>query len=271
MFGIERQLYNQLLHLKQAYGLIAVKAEFEAEGASFNDLVRLRRITGMAGIPLWLKIGGVEAMRDIKDALELGVDGIVAPMVESPFGLRKFLEGYRKLYGSHRIGLSFNVETRNAVEQIDSILDEAEGRVDGVVLGRTDLSASYLDRPVTPDGDFMMGLAEYVGRKTAERHLGFSVGGSIDSGSVERFFGFPATLQFIRAFETRKIVLPRDTLLTMPLALEEALRFEELWILSKKEISDAMLHDELERLDTLGRRVSSPSSVPPVALTGRSA
>jgi 4-hydroxy-2-oxoheptanedioate aldolase len=261
MFGIERPLLNQLLHLKQAYGLVAIKAEFEAEGASFNDLVRLRRLTCMAGVPLRLKIGGVEAMRDIKDALELGVDGIVAPMVESVFGLRKFLEGYRKIYGDHRIHLAINIETKNSIDQLDAIMKEAEGKIDGITLGRTDLSASWLDPAITPDTDFVMALIEYAGKKCLEHGLSFTVGGSISATSIERFFLFPASLQPIRSIETRKVILPRDTLLTMPDALNEALRFEELWILSKKEFSDTLMKDELERLDKLTKR-AVPQNAP---------
>ena len=35
----------QLKRLNNEYGLCGIKAEFEAEGSSFRDLVRLRRIT----------------------------------------------------------------------------------------------------------------------------------------------------------------------------------------------------------------------------------
>ena len=82
---LEEQLEASLKKLKQKYDLCAVKAEFEAEGASFRDLVRLRRLTAHQDIALHLKIGGVEAIRDIKDAIDLGVDGLIAPMVESAF------------------------------------------------------------------------------------------------------------------------------------------------------------------------------------------
>ena len=89
MFGLEQKIFNQLIRLKEEYALQGVKAEFEAEGSSFRDLVRLRRITNKLNLPLYLKIGGVEAIRDIKDSLEIGVDGLIAPMVESAFGDRK--------------------------------------------------------------------------------------------------------------------------------------------------------------------------------------
>ena len=42
MFGFEQQIFDQLIRLKEKYDLEGVKAEFEAEGSSFRDLVRLR-------------------------------------------------------------------------------------------------------------------------------------------------------------------------------------------------------------------------------------
>ena len=58
MFGLELKLFDLLIRLKEEYDLQGVKAEFEAEGSSFRDLVRLRRITDKLSIPLYLKIGG---------------------------------------------------------------------------------------------------------------------------------------------------------------------------------------------------------------------
>ena len=79
IFELEKKLAGQLVKLKEEFGLCAVKAEFEAEGASFRDLIKLRRLTAQQNVPLYLKIGGVEALRDIKDALDIDVDGLILP------------------------------------------------------------------------------------------------------------------------------------------------------------------------------------------------
>ena len=57
VFKSEKNLENQLMLLKKEFGLCAIKAEFEAEGSSFRDIIRLRRITLAQGVPLYLKIG----------------------------------------------------------------------------------------------------------------------------------------------------------------------------------------------------------------------
>ena len=63
---LENKLRDQLKKLKEEFGIAGIKAEFEAEGSSYDDVVRLRHLTGQIGeVPLHVKIGGVEAIRDI--------------------------------------------------------------------------------------------------------------------------------------------------------------------------------------------------------------
>lgn len=254
MYGIEKQLFEQLLLLKENYNLEGIKAEFEAEGSSFNDLVRLRRLTDKAGVKLFLKIGGVEAVRDIKDSLEIGVDGIIAPMVETSFGLKKFISAYKSIYKDEKIKLSINIETRNSIEELDEILVYAKDKIDNITLGRTDLSDSFMDESIKPDTDFIMKLVQEVGKKAVYHGMTFTVGGSISTKTIEKFKMNPDLCENITAIETRKVVLPKKTMLYKEDALEEALKFEELYILSKKEISNVMIESELLRLEKLEER-----------------
>ena len=148
MFGLEQKLFDQLVRLKDKYDLQGIKAEFEAEGSSFRDLVRLRRISNKLDVPLYLKIGGVEALRDIKDSLEIGVDGLIAPMVESRFGLKKFTDGVASIYKDTDIHLSINIETQQAVANLEEILKSGKGKIDNITIGRTDLSSSYFNSKI---------------------------------------------------------------------------------------------------------------------------
>ncbi len=255
MFGREREVYASLVNLRDEYGVTGIKAEFEAEGASYADLVRLRRLTLAAGIKLYLKIGGVEAVRDIRDSLEIGVDGLVAPMVESPFGLKKFLEAYASVYGEERIALSINIETKGAVEQLDGILALAKGRIDDVTIGRTDLSASYMDPAISPDTDFIMGVAQQVASRARDFGVSATLGGSICAASIELLKARPGLAEKLDDIETRKVIIPRALLLKKPEALREALRFEEEWILSRKECTDLIIAQDMKRLEKLQARL----------------
>ena len=71
----EQKLIDQLSVLKKKYNLVGIKSETEAEGSSYSDIARIRSITNKLGVKLFVKIGGVEALNDIYNCIELSVDG----------------------------------------------------------------------------------------------------------------------------------------------------------------------------------------------------
>ncbi|WP_164469280.1 aldolase/citrate lyase family protein [Aliarcobacter cryaerophilus] len=256
MYSLEKKLYEQLVYLKDNYDLQGIKAEFEAEGSSFRDLIRLRRVTLKAGIKLYLKIGGVEAIRDIKDALEIGVDGLIAPMVESKFGAKKFFDSVNSIYKEHKIYTTLNLETKNSMEQIDEIIEYAQGKFDNITIGRSDLAASYFDKDIKPDSDFTFELLENIGEKVKNVGLTFTVGGNTSSKTIEKINqNYPKLKELIYKLETRKVILSTKTFLDKENAIKEALKFEELYILSKKEFSDIQIASDLLRLNELKKRL----------------
>src|SRR3989344_7602665 len=100
MNTIEHKMVELLKDLKKHYSVVAIKAEFEAEGSRLNELMRLKDISEKAGLGIVLKLGGAEAVTDLFEAQMLGVEGIVAPMIESSYALKKYLgivEGHLSL------------------------------------------------------------------------------------------------------------------------------------------------------------------------------
>jgi 4-hydroxy-2-oxoheptanedioate aldolase len=256
IFQLEEKLEASLVRLKNEFGLYAVKGEFEAEGASFRDLVGLRRLTAKHDILLFLKIGGVEALRDIKDAFDLGVDGLVAPMVESPFGLIKFLQAVESVFANRKIFKSINIETCNAVTCVDKILREAKGKIDNVTIGRTDLSSSYFDSKITPDSEFIFNLVEILSSKVYAAGLDLTVGGSITKDSIGKLKECRGGwVDRLCSIETRKIVLPVEQMLKKKNALAEALIFEELYLSSKLYTEIWFSRADRDRLEKLKKRI----------------
>ena len=88
----EFKCVNILTDLVENYNLVGIKTSFEDEGASFNDTLRLKEICNQSKTKLTIKIGGPEAIRDIVDSTIIGVKGMVAPMIESAFALKKFIQ-----------------------------------------------------------------------------------------------------------------------------------------------------------------------------------
>lgn len=255
MYGREEDLFAQLVRLKDRFGVEHVKAEFEAEGASFRDVVRLRRLTAQAGVGLILKIGGCESVRDLRDAVELGADGLVAPMIESPFALAKFWEACSRVFRTgRRPRLAFNVETKTCVENLGAILDYAAGKMDGFTIGRTDLAASYFDPLVTPDSDFLLTEIEKLTQSARSRGWEVWMGGSLGQRSVSILASRPILKDHIRRLETRKVVIPADAVYATPEVVAEALQFEELYLLSRQEILEDALAEDRQRLKVLTER-----------------
>ena len=255
-FSLEKKLSSQLAKLKKEFGLFAVKAEFEAEGSSFRDLLWLRRLTAKENIPLFLKIGGVEALRDIKDALDLGVDGLISPMVESPFGVVKFIGAIESVYGRQKIFKSINIESCEAVRQVDEILKVARGKIDNVTIGRTDLSQSYFNSKIEPDSSFILELIEELSYKIISNSLGLTLGGSVTSQSIRLFTKYHKMIKArVSSIETRKIVLASEKMLSKKNTLKEALRFEEYYLNFKLEREAWLSKPERERLAKLKERL----------------
>ena len=88
-----------------------------------------------------IKIGGCEAKNDIFFCNSIKVDGIVAPMVESEYALKKFVQTIPKSFNGN---LFINLESKNAFINLKKILSSNEfNKLKGVVIGRSDLAGSY--------------------------------------------------------------------------------------------------------------------------------
>ena len=55
-----KKLIKKLIEIKK-FGVTAIKQSFEDEGASFHDVLLMRKITSAAKVELNVKIGGCEA------------------------------------------------------------------------------------------------------------------------------------------------------------------------------------------------------------------
>ena len=120
----EKKMFDSLLELKEKHNVFSVKAEFEAEGTRTDDLLRLCDIVRRAGLKLTIKIGGCEAIRDLIECKQLGVDRIVAPMIETDYSLTKFIGAIDHVYSTDDIPdttFYMNLETITAYNNINEI------------------------------------------------------------------------------------------------------------------------------------------------------
>jgi hypothetical protein len=244
-------LFNSLALLKKNR-LVGIKAEFEAEGSTVDDIARLKILTNKIGTKLKVKIGGVEAINDIHHCISLDVDGLIAPMVETEFGLIKFLESIEKLNLKKNPELSINIETITGYKNLDKIIKRAEGKISNITIGRSDFSKSFLDDNIRQNSEIITKAIINISKKLRKTKIKLTVGGGIDKKTIIKYSKIKIW-KYVDKLETRKIILPTKEMLK-PGIIDKCLDFEKKYIINKKEIYDLKIKSEIDRLTVLNTR-----------------
>jgi hypothetical protein len=258
---LEYQMIEILKALKNDYGVFEIKAEFEAEGSRMEELMRLKDITTLVGLPIILKIGGVEAVTDIYNALSIGVKGIIAPMVETPFALSKFLNLIKNMIpkdNAKDIEFAFNLETITAYKNIDAMFKLPDvSLLKGLTIGRVDLTGSMgLGREAINTSKEVYDVCEKTLSKTKKRGLKTGLGGGISKETLPIITKLTKS-KLLDKFETRKVVFPAISYKYGYPAILKALEFELLWLKSKRRFYSRIKVEDEHRIAMLEKRVTS--------------
>ena len=248
-----------LTDLIENEGLIGIKTSFEDEGALFNETVRLKEVCNQAKTKIVLKIGGPEAIRDMKESSIIGVKGLVAPMVESQFALKKFIQAVNNNITPDIVSslqISVNLETITAVTNVSSILDiEETNQLYGITVGRVDLVSSMNKDRSYVNSDEIYNLTRNVFIKAKEKGLKVCVGGAVSVDS----FNFLKKLNsegLLDKFETRYAMFDPSALKNLPLALSKAQLFEYEWLVTKHEYYTHHANQDLNRIKMIQDRIN---------------
>ncbi len=257
MNNSQKRMLELLRDLKENHGVVGVKAEFEAEATRTNELITLSQIVARADSDIFLKIGGCEAVSDIDDSKIFATRGIIAPMIETPFALQKFEGAAKKVYGDNEEGTKFliNIETKTGYENLDAILNANDGMIDGVVIGRVDLSASYgLDRSKIENED-IFNVCKDILTKVKKRGLLAGMGGAISADTIPNLKKMEGVIVRV---ETRKIIFDiTEGTDKMCAGLSKAIEFEYLYIYDLKQRYQAMASENSARIAMLEQRLKN--------------
>jgi 4-hydroxy-2-oxoheptanedioate aldolase len=253
-----------LTDLIENEGLIGIKTSFEDEGALFNETIRLKEVCNQAKTKLTLKIGGPEAIRDIKDSLIIGVKGLVAPMVESDFGLKKFIQSAKTHIPEDSfssIQLNINIETITAVTNIDKILNSTEAKeLYGVTVGRVDLVSSMGKDRNYVNSDEMYSMVRNVFVKVKEKGFKLCLGGAVSIDSLN-FIRKLHSEGLLDKFETRYAIYdPSIALKNLPRALYKGQIFEYEWLQCKHEYYTSLANQDIKRIQMIQERINESGS-----------
>ncbi len=258
----ERKMVDLLRRGRDEFGYVGVKAEFEAEGTRMDELLRLVEIAHRADLKLAVKIGGCEAVRDLLESKQVGVQYIIAPMVESEYSLSKYVLAKDKAYTADEAEdteFLFNMETITGFNNGESITAvAASGGIAGLVFGRSDFVGSlgkpgdYINEPEVTD--YICQAAEMCHAKG----LDVVVGGGVSVDSLD-------ALRIIREvhlsrFETRKVLFAAAALDVPNIGegMLGAVHFELMWLQNKRDYYGAIHREDEKRVNTLTTRWGLP-------------
>lgn len=255
MNKLEFQMVDILKELKHRYGAISVKAEFEAEGMRLEELLRLKEIAMTAGLGLTLKIGGCESIRDLLEARTIGANCIVAPMIESAYALRKYLQAINNIFPldeRKNIEILCNIETISAIKNFDAMLEIPEIFIlNGIVIERVDLSFSLGLDDNSINNDNVNEIAFNVIKKANKENLLCGIGGGVSAHSLPFFKSMPEG--YLNRYETRKVCFDCTTALNNEpeKGILKALQFELLWLKNKISYSDGIFSADKQRMNLI--------------------
>lgn len=251
-------MVDVLMDLRENHYVVGVKAEFEAEGTRMEEALRLKEVLMKAGLGLTLKIGGCEALRDMYEARTIGVSKIVAPMVETPYALSKFLAAVKLAIPEDErqdVHFAVNIETIDAVKAFDKMLELPDiDLLDGVVMGRVDLTGSMGLTREDINSDQVFEITKELFTRAKPKNMECAVGGGVSAHSLP--FLRKLSEGLIDRYETRKVIFGCPGALSEDAdkAILKAVGFELLWLKNKRDYYHLISAEDEHRIEMLESR-----------------
>lgn len=258
MNSLENKMVNILCDLKENHHVVGVKAEFEAEGTRIEEALRLKEVVSKAGLELTVKIGGCEALLDMYQARVIGVTHIVAPMVETPYALKKYLSAIKLAFPKEeleQIKFLINIETIDACKNFQKMLELSEiNQLSGIVLGRVDLTGSIGKNRDYVNSPEILKIATDVFQNAKKHNLECVVGGGVSKETIPFIRDLPKN--HVDRYETRKVIFKCPEALEMDYdsGILKAVGFELMWLKNKRDYYKMIYEEDFHRITMLETR-----------------
>lgn len=258
---LERQMLDSLKELKQ-HNIVGVKISFEDEGLTGELAQIITNVTMRADVPVAVKIGGAEARRDLHDAKVLGADVVVAPMIETPYSLKKFVEAKNAVFHAdenYDTRFIINIETITGYKNLFEMMHQPEAaQIDGITLGRVDFSGSVGKDRKYCNSEEMLDIAQQIANVSRTYGKKFCIGGAISGEALDFMRQLPKDV--FHSFETRNVIFNAQNALkdeNINKALTVAMGFELAWMRRKSEFYGKIANAETARIEMISKRYAA--------------
>jgi len=232
-----------------------IKISLEDEGLTLDQATYISGLSHKNNIDVTLKIGGAEAISDMRIGRMINCSGCVAPMIESSYALHKFISSTVKNKFDYD-DLYINIESKQAYDNIEDITLHSDfEHLSGVVLGRSDFVNSYGLTKKEVDSDEIYSKAVKIFTLAKKHNKLTLMGGGVNVNS----FNFITNLfraNLLDYIETRnvKVKLSNSFLIDYEKNLNKMLRFEIEWLKFKSKSLSFLSGNDTKRISNLELR-----------------
>ena len=232
-----------------------IKISLEDEGLTFEQACAIACKLHRSGTSINMKIGGAEAISDMRFADMIGCDGCIAPMIESPYALKKFISSiFRHKFGFKHLYIIF--ESQTSYDKKNEIFESSDiDHLKGVVLGRTDFIQSYGMSKEHVDSDFCYEKVKRIFKLAKDKNLTTIMGGNISINS-QKFITNLYNEGLLDYIETRnvKIKLNKYVIDNFIECVKRAISFEIEFLKLKYEKLTFLANTDQKRISNLELR-----------------
>jgi hypothetical protein len=246
---------NKILSDLSEKSLLAIKISFEDEGLDFIDALFMKTYCDINKIKLCLKLGGAEAIRDIKDANKLNAQKIIAPMIESDFALEKYIKSAEIFYHVPDGEIGINIESVSGYNNLNRILSSKYcEKLDSITIGRGDLveSLSLNRNNGSVDSGQILEICQAILSGARKCNLHTYIGGAMTKNS-EHFCLSLINDNLLDYFETRNTIFSKDALKYYSFSdlIEASKTLEYSFLLKKQKYYSSLANQDITRINKI--------------------
>ena len=154
------------------------------------------------------------------------------------------------------INFLINIETITGFNNLEDIVKSEEFKdIDGITLGRVDMTGSMGLSREDINCDTIFNIAQKIALKTKEYNKQLAIGGGVSAYSLPFFKKLPQNS--LTKYETRKIIFDAQKSLLSANAdkgILKAVGFELMWLRNKREFYGMIFREDDTRLELLEKR-----------------